>query len=177
MKMERVGVIQFQGKDVTVVGEDIQVGQVAPEFSAYAGDWSVVKALESTKGKVRVIGSLPSLNTSVCDRETRRFNQEAASLGEDIAIIMVSMDLPWTLRNWCATAGVDKVMTLSDHKEAEFGEKYAVLMKEPRVFRRAIFVVDRHDKVVYAAYMPKIGDEPQYEVVLDVARKAIGPEM
>jgi thiol peroxidase len=68
-------------------------------------------------------------------------------------------------------------MTLSDHKEAEFGEKYAVLMKEPRVFRRAIFVVDRHDKVVYAAYMPKIGDEPQYEVVLDVARKAIGPEM
>jgi thiol peroxidase len=134
----------------------------------------MVNALVSTRGQVRVIGSLPSLNTSVCDRETRKFNEEAAALGDQIAILMVSMDLPYTLSNWCAAAGVDKVVTLSDHQHAEFGEKYGVLLKEPRVFRRAIFVVDRQGVVVYAAYMPAIGDEPDYAAVLGAAREALG---
>jgi thiol peroxidase len=134
----------------------------------------MVNALVSTRGQVRVIGSLPSLNTSVCDRETRKFNEEAAALGDQIAILMVSMDLPYTLSNWCAAAGVDKVVTLSDHQHAEFGEKYGVLLKEPRVFRRAIFVVDRQGVVVYAAYMPALGDEPDYAAVLGAAREALG---
>jgi thiol peroxidase len=173
MNTLRKGLLKFAGQDVTIVGDDIVVGQMAAEFTAHAQDWAVVKALESTRGKVRIIGSLPSLNTSVCDRETRRFNQEAASLGDEIAIIVVSMDLPWTLRNWCGTAGVDKVITLSDHMQAEFGEKYGVLIQEKRVFRRAVFVVDRNDKVVYAAYMPALGEEPNYQEVLDVARAAL----
>ena len=171
--MERKGGFKFSGQDVTIVGEDIQVGEQAPDFTAVAQDWSTLKALESTQGKVRVIGSLPSLNTSVCDRETRRFNQEAAALGEDVAILMVSMDLPFTLRNWCAAAGVDRVVTLTDHKYTEFGERYGVLLKEPRVLRRAIFVVDRLGKVVYADYMPAIGDEPKYDEVLAAARAAL----
>lgn len=173
MSVERKGLLKFAGQDATIIGEDVEVGQPAQEFRVQAIDWSNVNGLESTRGKVRIIGALPSLSTSVCDRETRRFNQEAASLGDDIAILMVSMDLPFTLRNWCAAAGIDKVVTLSDHMAGEFGEKYGVLLKDQRVFRRAIFVVDRDNQVVYADYMPAIGDEPKYEEVLEAARTAL----
>lgn len=173
MTIERKGLLQFHGQDVTIVGADIQVGQLAPEFRVTTRDWQDIQALESTAGKVRIIGSLPSLNTSVCDRETRRFNQETAALGDSVAILMVSMDLPFTLNNWCSAAGVDQVLTLSDYKRAEFGEKYGVLIKEHRIFRRAIFVVNRDRVVVYAAYMPALGEEPDYLAVLEAARKAL----
>lgn len=173
MSIYRKGIIKFHGEDVTVVGSDLKPGDQAPEFTAEAGDWSSVKALESTRGKVRIIGSLPSLSTSVCDRETRRFNQEATGLGEDVVIIMVSMDLPFTLKSWCGSAGVDRVLTLSDHLSGEFGEKYGVLIEEHRFLRRAIFVVDRNDRIVYADYMPAIGEEPKYEEVLAAARNAL----
>ena len=173
MAVERKGLIEFRGQDVTVVGEDIRVGDQAPEFSVLTMGWAWMKALEDTQGKVRIIGSLPSLNTAVCDRETKKFNSEAGSLGSDVAILMVSMDLPWTLNQWCAAAGVDQVITLTDHKNAEFGKKYGVLLKELRIFRRAVFVVDRSGKVVYVEYMPSIGDEPDYSLVLEAARNAL----
>lgn len=173
MSVERFGVVRFNNQDVTVVGEDLKIGDQAPEFSALATDWSVVKALESTRGKVRIIGSLLSFNTSVCDQETRRFNQEAAALGNDVVVIMVSMDLPWTQKNWCGAAGVERVITLSDHRDADFGQKYGVLLKEPRILRRAIFVVDRDDKIVYADYMKVLGDQPNYSAVLEAVRRAL----
>ncbi len=173
MNLERKGIVQFHGNDVTVVGADIQVGQVAPEFTAQTADWEEMKVLESTKGKVRIIGSMLSVSTSVCDRETRRFNQEAAALGQDVAILMLTMDLPFTLKNWCAAAGVDQVITLSDHFAGEFGQKYGTFLKEHRFLRRAIFVVDRDGKVVYAAYMPVLGDEPGYAQVLEAVKKAL----
>jgi thioredoxin-dependent peroxiredoxin len=173
MTIERVGLIKFDGNDVTVIGANIQVGQKAPEFTAVSQDWSPFNGLQDTKGKVRIIGSLLSLNTSVCNRETRRFNQEATELDDRIVILTVSMDLPYTLKNWCAAAGVDRVKTLSDHQNAEFGQKYGVLIKEKRVFRRAIFVVDQHDKVVYSAYMPALGDEPNYAEVLESTKRAL----
>lgn len=172
--MERNGIFTFAGNDVTIVGPDIKVGQAAPEFTAQAQDWSLVEVLAHTKGKVRIIGSLPSLSTSVCDRETRRFNQEAADLSENIIIIVISMDIPFTLKNWCAASGIDRVLTLSGHLTAEFGEKYGVLIKEHRVFRRAVFVVDANDQVVYAAYMPVLGEEPVYTDVIQAAKKALG---
>ena len=171
--VERKGLVQFHGQDVTIVGEDIRVGQLAPEFTAFTADWEEVKALESTRGKVRVIGSMLSLSTSVCDRETRRFNEEAAALGKEVAILMLTMDLPFTLKNWCAAAGVDQVTTLSDHMTGEFGQKYGTLIKDFRFLRRAIFVVDRDGKVVYAAYMPVLGDEPDYAQVLAAVKKAL----
>jgi len=173
-RLVRAGIFEFRGQDSPVVGADIQVGQKAPEFSAHDMNWSLVKGLVSTQGKVRIIGSLPSLNTSVCDRETRRFNQEAAALGDDIVILTVSMDLPYALKNWCAAAGVDRVVTLSDHMSGEFGKKYGVLLQNQRILRRAIFVVDRKGDVVYAAYMPKLGDEPDYDEVLAKAKSALG---
>lgn len=173
MSIERSGIVRFNNQDVTVVGEDLKIGDQAPEFTAIATDWSNVKALESTQGKVRIIGSLLSFNTSVCDEETKRFNQEAAGLSEDIAIIMVSMDLPWTQKNWCGAAGVDRVITLSDHRDADFGRKYGVLLKEPRILRRAIFVVDRENRIAYADYMKVLGDQPDYAAVLEAARRAL----
>jgi thiol peroxidase len=170
---ERKGLMQFRGLEVTVIGEDIKVGKHAPEFSALTMDWSSINALESTEGKVRIIGSLPSLNTAVCDRETRRFNIEASSLSNDIAILMVSMDTPFTLSQWCGAAGIDKVITLSDQRDAEFGEKYGVLLKELGVFRRAVFVINPKGIVDFVEYLPTLGEEPDYEVILEAARKAL----
>jgi thioredoxin-dependent peroxiredoxin len=171
--MERKGYFKFAGQELTVIGADLIVGQTAPDFTAQKMDWTNFSALNETKNKVRIIGSLPSFSTSVCDLETRRFNQEAATLGDDIAILMVSMDVPFTLANWCAAAGVDKVLTLSDHLKGEFGEKYGVLLKEIRIFRRAIFVVDRKDRLVYVDYMPELGLEPKYDQVLEAAQNAL----
>lgn len=173
MSIERVGVLKFRGNDVIVIGPDIQLGQQAPDFIAETQEWSSFDALQETRGKVRIIGSLPSLSTSVCDRETRRFNQEATGLDERIVILTVSMDLPFTLKNWCAAAGVDRVTTLSDHRNGDFGRKYGVLLKDQRFFRRAVFIVDQYDKVVYSAYMPTIGDEPNYPEVLEAAKRAL----
>ncbi len=173
MAIERFGLMKFAGSDVTIVGPDITIGQIAPEFMVVAQDWSVFNGLQNTSGKVRIVCSLPSLNTSVCDRETRRFNQEAANLDERIVVLAISMDVPFTLKNWCAAAGVDRVITLSDHKNAEFGTNYGLLIKEHRVLRRAVFIIDTNDVIVYSAYMPTIGDEPNYPEVLEAAKKAI----
>jgi thiol peroxidase len=174
MAKERTGLIQLAGKDATVIGDDIRVGQVAPDFKVQALDWSQVRGLGDTNGKVRIIAAVPSLSTDVCDRETRRFNQEAANLSKDIVIEVISTDLPYTQKSWCGAAGVDQVIVLSDHMDAEFGVKYGCLIKERRIMRRAVFVVDRQDMVSYAAYMPALGVEPNYEEVLEAARAALG---
>ena len=171
--MERTGVISFAGRDVTVIGQDLQVGDIAPEFTVQAQDWSMVNGLESTGGKVRIIAALPSLETSVCDRETRRFNEEAAGLSNDIAILVISTDLPYTQKRWCGAAGIDKVAVYSDHLEFDFGKKYACLMKEIGILRRAVFVIDREDKVAYAAYMATIGEEPDYAQVIEAAKSSL----
>jgi thiol peroxidase len=173
MASERFGIIKVGGMDATIIGDDVVVGQAAPEFTAHALDWSLVRGLADTRGKVRIIASVPSLDTDVCDRETRRFNAEAAALGRDIVILTISTDLPYAQKRWCGAAGVDQVMVLSDHQNVEFGEKYGVLVKERRTLRRAVFVVGRDDKLTYVAYMPSNGDEPNYEEVLEAAKKAL----
>jgi thioredoxin-dependent peroxiredoxin len=173
MATERFSLIMVGGKDATIIGADVRVGQVAPEFTVHALDWSLVRGLADTKGKVRIIASVPSLDTDVCDRETRRFNVEAAALGKDIVIQTISMDLPYAQKRWCGAAGVEQVMVLSDHQNAEFGEKYGLLIKERRILRRAVFVIDRDDKIVYAAYMPTLGEEPNYDEVIGTAKKAL----
>lgn len=173
MQMERTGIFQLAGKDATIVGNDIKVGQTAPDFKVHALDWSVVNGVADTAGKVRIIAAVPSLETDTCDRETRRFNQEASGLDKDIVIAVISTDLPYTQKRWCGAAAIDQVVVLSDHMTAEFGEKYGCLIKERRILRRAVFVVDRQDIVVYAAYMPALGVEPNYEEVLAAARAAL----
>lgn len=173
MTLQRKGLITFGGREQTVVGEDIQIGQKAPDFSIQKNDWTVSKGLKETKNKVRIIASMPSLDTPVCDRETRRFNVEASALGADIAILVITMDLPVAQKRWCGAAGVDQVITFSDVIKADFGKKYATLMKETRILRRAVFVVDKNDIVTYVAYMAATRDEPNYEEVLAAAKKAL----
>ncbi len=140
---------------------------------AVAQDWSEVRPISSQKGKVRILAAALSLDTSVCDRETRRFNEEAAGLGEDVLIYILSADLPWTQKRWCGAVGVDRVSTLSDARHVDFGARYGCLIKETRFLRRAVFVVDRDNLVVYSDYMPQLGDEPNYDEVLAAARKAL----
>jgi thiol peroxidase len=173
MATERYGLIQVGGKDATIIGDDIKIGQSAPEFSVHALDWSQVQGLADTKNKVRIIASVPSLDTDTCDRETRRFNQEASAMDDDIVIMVISTDLPYAQKRWCGAAGIEQLMVLSDHMTAEFGQKYGCLIKERRILRRAVFVIDRSDKVTYAAYMPALGIEPNYQEVLDAARAAL----
>lgn len=171
--MERFGIIKFKGKEATVIGPDLNPGDPAPEFTVQNQDWMMVNGLAGTQGKVRIIAAVPSLDTEVCDRETRRFNVEAASLDKDIAILVISTDLPYAQKRWCGASGVDQVTVLSDHMTADFGAKYGCLIKEVRVLRRAAFVVDRAGKVVYAAYMPVLGEEPNYADVLEAAKSAL----
>ncbi len=171
--LERRGLIRFGPMDVTVVGPDLKPGDDAPEFTATTQDWQDIEVLAHTAGKVRIIAAVPSLDTPVCDRETRRFNEAAAALSEDIAIVVISADLPFAQKRWCGAAGVDQVLVVSDHKDMDFGVKYGCLLKEVRLLRRAVFVVDRNGKIVYADYMPELGMEPNYDEVLEAAKQAL----
>jgi thiol peroxidase len=171
--LERKGAVAIGGKEMTVIGADVNVGDKAPTFVAQSQDWNLVDVLSATKDKVRIIAAVPSLSTSVCDRETRRFNQEAANLSHEIAIIVISADLPFTQKNWCGAAGIDQVMVVSDHLNLEFGEKYGCLVKEARLLRRAVFVVDSSGIVRYVDYMPALGVEPNYAAVLEAANECL----
>ena len=173
METGRSGLLMIGGTEVTILGDDIQVGQDAPEFSAQTQKWEVIDVLQATKGKVRIIAALPSIETGVCDRETRKFNEEAANLDENILIITISTDLPYSQARWCGAAGIDQVMMVSDHIDTSFGLGYGCLVKERRILRRAIFVVDQEDKVRYAAYMPTLADEPNYAEVIAVAKNVL----
>jgi thiol peroxidase len=168
--VERVGVMELGGKPATIIGEDVRVGQPAPEFTAQANDWSTVRGLALTTGRVRIIAAVPSLSTTVCDKETRTFNERASELGEGVRVLVISSDLPPTQRSWCAAAGVERVQTLSDHMDLDFGNKYGTHMKERRWHRRAVFVVGPDEGLAYVAYMPTLGQEPNYDEVLAVAK-------
>jgi thioredoxin-dependent peroxiredoxin len=170
---ERSGIFEINGEAVTIIGSDIQVGELAPGFAVQDQAWKTIYPLQVTSGKVRILASIPSLETSVCDLETRRFNVEAAGLSKDIAVIAISTDLPYTQKRWCGGAGIDQVQVVSDHHGTDFGQKYGTLVKERRILRRAVFVVGRDNKIVYAAYMPALGQEPDYGAVLQAAREAL----
>lgn len=167
---EHQSIIKFAGKDSIVLGPALKPGDTAPEFVATDQDWSEFPALKNTIGKVRIIAAVPSLDTSVCDRETRRFNQAAAAISEDIVIMIISTDLPFAQKRWCGSAGIDQVKVVSDHKNVEFGTSYGCLITDPRVLRRAVFIIDRDNKIAYAEYTPTLGDEPDYETILSTAR-------
>jgi thiol peroxidase len=166
---ERTGIVTVAGNPVTLVGSEINPGDPAPDVELLDNDLKPVK-LSSYRGKVCILSAVGSLDTAVCDIETRRFNTEAAELGPDIAILTVSMDLPFAQKRWCGAAGVDKVVTLSDHRNADFGKAYGVLVKESRLLARAVFVVDRQGVVRYIQLVKEIGEEPDYGAVLEAAR-------
>jgi thiol peroxidase len=166
---ERKGVITMKGKPLTLLGKEVKVGDSAPDFEVVANDMSVVK-FSSYHGKICIICSVPSLDTSVCDIETRRFNEEAGKLGGDVTVLTISMDLPFAQKRWCGAAGVNNVQTLSDYREASFGEAYGVLIKELRLLARAVFVVDKKGTIRYIQIVKEIASEPNYEAALNAVK-------
>lgn len=169
---ERTGVITIHGDPLTLVGKEVKVGEKAPDFAALDNELSPVE-FSSFQGKVCVISVVPSLDTPVCDIQTRRFNEEASKLGSDVVILTISMDLPFAQKRWCGAAGVDKVTTLSDHRDASFGTSYGVLIKELRLLARAVFVVDRDGVVRYVQLVDEVTNEPDYESALDAVNKLV----
>lgn len=164
--IERAGIITMKGNPLTIAGKELKVGDIAPDFEVLDNDLAPVK-FSSFRGKVCVISSVPSLDTPVCDMETRRFNEEAGKLGADIRILTISMDLPFAQKRWCGAAGVDKVITLSDHRDASFGMAYGALIKELRLLARIVFVVDGEGVIRYIQVVKEQTEEPDYDAVLE----------
>ena len=170
---ERKEAATFMGNPLTLVGDEIKVGDKAPDFTLLKNDLSPT-TMTDFAGKVLILTLVPSLDTPVCDTETRRFNSEAAALGEDVAILAVSMDLPFAQGRWCGAAGVEAVVTLSDHRDASMGAAYGALIKELRLLSRAVIVVDRNGVVTYAQYVKEISEEPDYDAALAAAKATVG---
>jgi len=162
--MERTGATTLKGKPFTLVGPELKAGDAAPDFDVVDGTLSPVH-LTDTGNKTRVFSVVPSLDTPVCDMQTKRFNEEAAKL-DGVDIYTVSMDLPFAQKRWCGAFGVDRVKMLSDHKEGSFGSQYGTLIKELRIESRAIFVISPDNKVKYAEYVKEVGDHPNYDAAL-----------
>jgi thioredoxin-dependent peroxiredoxin len=172
MAVQRRGGVTQKGKPLTVIGLELEPGNKAPDFRLLANDSSEVRLADSA-GKVRLISVVPSLDTRVCDMQTRRFNQEAAAFGDDVVVLTVSVDLPFAQARWCGAAGVDRVQTLSDHKDMNFGNSYGTHIKDLRLEQRAVFVVDKKDVVRYAEYVPEISEHPDYEAALEALRQVV----
>lgn len=172
MAQERTGVATLKGGPLTLIGPELNVGDTAPDFTVRKGLGDVQGS--EYNGKVRVISVVPSLDTPVCDAQTRRFNEEASALGDDAVVLTISMDLPFAVNRFCETAGIDKLEVLSDYKDASFGTAYGVLIKEHRLDMRAIFVVGRDNKIAYKEIVGEMTEPPNYDAALEAARAATG---
>ena len=162
---ERKGAVTFKGSDLTLVGPVLKVGQPAPECELLGNDLKPVR-LSSFAGRICVLASVPSLDTPVCDTEARRSNDAAGKLGPNVAIVTVSMDLPFAQRRWCGAAGATDVITLSDHRDAAFGVAYGVLIKELRLLARAVFLLDPDGVIRRVDLVKEMTQEPDYDSIL-----------
>lgn len=162
--------VTFKGNAVTLMGSQVKAGDKAPNFTVLANDLSEV-TLDDTKGSVRLISVVPSIDTGVCDAQTRRFNEEAAKL-DNVKVLTVSVDLPFAQKRWCGANGIENVQTVSDHRDLSFGEAYGVAIKELRLLARAVFVINSNDEVTYAEYVNEVTDHPNYEAAIEAAKAA-----
>ena len=157
--------ITFKNGPVTLIGNEVKVGDQAPDFKVLANDLSEV-TLKNVEGKIALFSVVPSLDTGVCDQQTRKFNEAAAEFGDHVVVYTVSMDLPFAQKRWCGAAGIENVITVSDHRDASFGEAYGVLIEELRLLARSIFVVDATGKVAYVEYVSEATNHPDYEAAI-----------
>lgn len=169
---EHTGVITFKGNPLTLVGTELKVGDRMPDVTVLGNDLNPVQ-LSSFKGKVCVVSVVPSLDTPVCDMQTRKFNEAAGGLGDNVAVLTLSMDLPFAQARWCGAAGVDQVVTLSDHRNAAFGEATGLLIKELRLLARAVYVVDQNGVIQYRQLVKEVTEEPDYRAALEAAKKLV----
>ncbi|OHB50074.1 MAG: lipid hydroperoxide peroxidase [Planctomycetes bacterium GWF2_41_51] len=169
--MERKGMVTMKGNPVVLVGNEVKVGDKAPDFEVTANDLSPVK-FSSFAGKTCIITVVPSIDTKVCDTMTRKFNEEAASL-KDAQVLAISMDLPFAQSRWCGSAGIKNLQTLSDYRLASFGNAYGMLIKDLRLLARGIFIVDKAGIIRYVQTVPEITTEPNYKEAIEAAKKLL----
>ncbi|MBM7578945.1 thiol peroxidase [Jeotgalibacillus terrae] len=162
--------ITFKNNPVTLLGEEVKVGDQAPEFTVLANDLSPFHLKDSAE-KVKIISVVPSLDTGVCDAQTRKFNEEASKLS-NTEVLTISVDLPFAQKRWCGDSGLEHVITLSDHRDLSFGKAYGVAIQEMRLLARAVFVIDTNDQVAYVEYVKEATDHPDYEAAIEAAQKA-----
>lgn len=172
MVMERKNVVTFKGNPVTLLGPELRVGDPAPDFTVVDNGLAPVN-LASYAGKVKVISAVPSLDTPVCEMETRRFNQEAATLPDKAVILTISLDLPFAQKRWCCAANIDRVITLSDYQERSFGQAYGVLINELKLLSRSIFVIDDRNVIRYIQHVPEVTHQPDYGAVIEAVKKLV----
>ena len=170
--MEGKRTVTMKGNPLTLSGNPVKVGKPAPDFEVVANDLSEVK-LSSFRGKICLISSVPSLDTSVCDTQTRKFNEQAGMLGDNVVILTISMDLPFAQARWCGAAGVKNVQTLSDYRKAEFGNAFGILIQELRLLARAVFIVDSEGIIKYIQIVDELTNEPDYADALETLKGII----
>ena len=170
--MENKNTVKVKGNPVTLVGEEIKFGQKAGDFKVLNTDLGEV-LLSSFKNKIKLIASVPSLDTPVCDLEIKRFNDEASKLSKDLVIMFISMDLPFAQKRFCQANDIKIVKTLSDHRDADFGQKFGVLIKELRLLARAIFIIDKNDVIKYVQVVPELTSPPDYDQALLALKKIV----
>lgn len=162
--------VAFRDLQLRVLGDALRPGDKAPEVELATGFLAKSKLLADTAGKIRLVSVVPSIDTSVCDAQTRRMNQEAATLGERVVVVTVSVDLPMAQKRWCGAAGVERVLMLSDYLKLEFGKAYGTAVPDLGAEQRAIFVIDADDVIRYVEYVPGIGQHPNYDAALAAVR-------
>ncbi|GIO30248.1 MULTISPECIES: thiol peroxidase [Paenibacillus] len=172
MAQERTGAATFKGNPITLIGPELKAGDQAPDFTV-SKNLLEQATLKDFAGKIKLISVVPSLDTGVCDAQTRRFNEEASALGDNVVVLTISADLPFAQERWCGAAGVDRVVTLSDHKDMSFGEAYGVHIKEFRLDMRSIFVVDQNDKITYVEYLKEMAEHPNYEQAVAAVKELL----
>jgi thiol peroxidase len=172
MTQERDNAAAFKGGPLTLIGPKLKAGDKAPDFKLIDTGLKPV-TLADSKGKTRLLSVVPSIDTPVCDLQTKRFNQEASKFPANVAVITVSMDLPFAQGRWCGLAGAGKVQMLSDYREHAFGQAYGVLIKELELLSRAVFVIGPEDTVQYAEYVKEVTEQPDYEKVLEFIKTRV----
>lgn len=172
MSEERTGVATVKGSPITLIGPELKIGDQAPDFTLNKGLTEEAQ-LSDYDGKIKLISVVPSLDTRVCDAQTRRFNQEAAKLGDQVAVLTVSVDLPFAQSRFCTVAGIENLDTLSDYKFRSFGKSYGVLIKELQLDMRSIFVLDRDNTIRYVQYVKEMSEHPDYDAALHAVKALI----
>ena len=168
---KRQGIVTFAGKPITLIGKEVKIGDQAPDFTALTTDLAPF-SLSELKGQVVVISVVPSIDTSVCDIQTRWFNEDAAKI-DGLVVLSISVDLPFALKKYCAAKDISTVKTLSDHKELDFGLKYGFVIEELRLLTRGAVVVDRKGVVRYVEYVPMISEQPRYDKVMETVKACL----
>jgi thioredoxin-dependent peroxiredoxin len=162
--------VTMNGNPLKLLGNTPEISQKAPDFSVLDNSLAP-KKLSDFIGKTLVISAVPSLDTPVCDTETRKFNEMAANLGDNVQVLTISMDLPFAQARWCGAAGIEQVSTLSDYAQASFGENYGILIENLRLLARAVFVIDKNAIVQYVQIVPEVSQEPDYDAVLKAVKQ------